>query len=64
MATNTERQREYRKRRRAAGLVPVTGFVPAALSGEIMRLMQRLAENRDLELGPVRNVRTGRLERI
>ena len=64
MATAAERQAEFRKRKREAGLVPVTGFVPARHVGDVTRLLQKLCEDENLELGTLRNVKTGRLVKI
>lgn len=63
MATAAERQAKRRKKLEGDGLVPVTGYVPAALAGELMAIMKMLCEDRSLEVGPLRNVVTGRLVR-
>lgn len=56
-----ERQAAYRKRLKEKGLLPVTVFVPAIYVGEITSIANKLAEDRDLELGPLRNAATGKL---
>jgi hypothetical protein len=62
MATNAERQKEYRKRMRERGLVPVTAYVPADQVGSITLQLSRLCdEGVTLELGPLRNYVTGKL---
>lgn len=64
MATNAQRQAEFRKRMKAQGYVQVTGWVKANQASDVMILMKRLAESDELEIGPVRNVKTGKLQRL
>lgn len=62
MATSAERQKEYRKRMRDKGLVPLTAYVPADQVGHIMATLSRLCdEGVTLELGPLKNYVTGKL---
>ena len=63
MASSADRQKEFRKRMEAEGYIQVTGWVPAAQASDVRILMKRLMTDADLEVGPLRNVRTGRLER-
>ncbi len=58
-ANAAKRQREFRARLEEQGLVSVTGFVPAHLAGDLRDIMRILCEDRDLEVGPFRNTRTG-----
>lgn len=39
MATAAERQKAFRKSMKEKGLIPVTGYVPAHLAGEILSLI-------------------------
>lgn len=64
MATAAERQAKLRAKRKAEGLVPVTVYVPAQQVAAVMLLAERLCADRDTEVGPVRNVRTGRLGKL
>lgn len=64
MATSAERQREFRKRMKEKGLVPVTVYVPGGYAGEIMLAAEKLCRDRDLSLGALRNTKTGRLVSI
>lgn len=59
--TSAERQREWRKRRMAEGLVSVTVMVRETQAADVRQVCDRLARDGDLEIGALRNVRTGRL---
>ncbi|RWO96668.1 MAG: hypothetical protein EOQ98_21860 [Mesorhizobium sp.] len=58
------RQRAFKKRMSDDGFVQVTGWVRSHQAADIAALMKRLKEDTDLEPGPMRNTRTGRLERV
>lgn len=66
MATSAERQRAFRLRKKAEGLVQVTGLVPRNAQADVMILMQMLRENPNLELAVqcLRDTETGRFVRI
>lgn len=62
--SSAERQREFRKRKQAAGLVPVSLLLPSRHLGAFLLLAERLRNDPDLEIGSVRNSRSGRLEKL
>lgn len=62
--TNTQRQRAYKARQKAKGLEQVSGWVLPHQVAEVQLLFKRLAADRDLNVGPVRNEATGRLEKL
>lgn len=64
MATSAERQRAFRERQRAAGLTAFAALVPSRHVGALADLVRRLREDESLEIGPLRNTRTGRLEKL
>lgn len=64
MATSAERQRSYRAKMADAGLVPLTVYVPRDQQAAVYNLANRLCDDRNLEVGPVRNVVTGKMERV
>lgn len=64
MATNAERQRAFRARKRAEGFSSLTLLVPERHRAELELLAQRLRADPDLEVGSPRNSRTGRLEKL
>lgn len=61
---NAERQRAYKARLKAQGLEQVSGWVLPHQVPEVQLLFKRLAADRDLTVGPVRNEATGRLEKL
>ena len=63
MSSSAERQRRFRARARALGVVQITGYVPASQAAAVRRLMEALLENRGLELGSLKDVKTGRYVR-
>lgn len=63
MATNAERQAAFRRRQAEAGLRSVTVMVPSRQVAAVMMLAAQLVKDRDLEVGLIRNVRTGRYQR-
>lgn len=66
MATQTpaQRQKAFRQKMADKGLVPVTGYVPAHLAGEMMAIMKQLADNPHLEPALLRDTISGRLVRV
>lgn len=64
MATAAERQKAFRKSMKEKGLIPVTGYVPAHLAGEIMAMMRQLAEHKHLEPALLRDTVTGKLVKM
>lgn len=64
MATAAERQKAFRESQKQKGLVPVTVYVPVSEMGDIQIVARMLCENRDLVMGPCRDVKTGRLVSI
>lgn len=58
------RQAALRDRKRKAGLVPATVWIPAAERPALIQLAERLAADPDLTCGPLRRISTGRLERV
>lgn len=64
MATNAERQRAYKARAKAAGLVQVTGLVHPHQAAELYALMKMLKADRDYAVGPARHEPTGQLRRV
>jgi hypothetical protein len=54
MSTSRKRQKLYRRRMIDAGLVQVTGWVPADEAAAVKLLMRALAENTNLTPGPAR----------
>lgn len=61
--TGAERQLAFRKQKLQEGLVPVTCYVPAGLAAAFMDAARLLCAERGLELGPLRDTRTGKLVR-
>ena len=61
--SNANRQREFRKRMEEQGFVQVTGWVPASQMADVQSVMRRLRDDGDLEIGTLRNTRTGRAVR-
>jgi hypothetical protein len=56
-----ERQRRWRERQLAKGIVTVTVDVPASAASDVRVLAEALRKNVDLVIGPLRNIRSGRL---
>lgn len=46
------------------GMKEITGWVPANRAASVKDLMQALGERPDCEIGPLRNIATGKLERL
>lgn len=64
MATAKERQAAFRARMKAEGKVTVTGIVHEHQMADLMQLMKLLRDNPDLEVGLVRNTKTGRYRKL
>lgn len=64
MATAKERQAAFRARLAAEGKRPVNGIVHEHQMADVLLLMQMLRDNPDLEVGLVRNTRTGRYQKL
>lgn len=64
MNRNAERQRAFRARKAAAGLVQVTGFVHQSQLAEVQMLFRQLASDRNLTVGPVRHEPSGKLRKL
>lgn len=65
MSTSAERQRKFRARVYAeSGLRQVTLLVPEEHMAALKMVGQMLCEDRNLEPGPLRNVKTGRLVKV
>lgn len=62
--TSAERQRAFRERKLAEGLSALTVIAPKRHHAALAMLVKRLAEDPNLELGALRNTRTGRLEKL
>lgn len=62
--TNTERQRAFRAKMKARGGAQVHGWVYRHQSPDLQALIKFLGSNPDLEVGPVRDTRTGKLVKI
>lgn len=63
MSENARRQREFRARRIEAGFQPITIWVPAEHASDFKVAADKVCEDRNLSLGPLRNVVTGKLQR-
>ena len=59
-----DRQATYRQRMEALGMVQVSGWVHRTQAPEVVGLMQNLRINADLTVGPIRNTRTGKLQKL
>lgn len=55
------RQESYREKQLAAGLVQVSAWIPAHAASGFYIAAERLRSNRDLEFGPLRSMRSGKL---
>lgn len=58
------RQAAFRRRQEADGMVQVTGFVPGSVASEVQQLIRRLRADPALTVGPLRNVVTGKLDKL
>ena len=63
--TNAQRQAIYRNRKAQIGLIQVTTMLPAEQAARFRSIAAKIAamltENPDLEIGTLRNTRTGKL---
>lgn len=64
MATTKERQASYRQRLEAEGKTSASGVVHRHQLPDVLALMRLLRDNPDLEIGLLRNVRTGRYQKL
>jgi hypothetical protein len=64
VTSNAIRQRRRRARLRAEGVTEITVTVPQVEAGSVTALAARLLDDRDLTVGPLRRISTGRLERV
>ena len=62
--TNAERQRAFRQRKRAEGLVACAVMVPAAQAAVIMMIAERMREDRNLTVSVLRDEVSGRLVKL
>ena len=62
--TNAERQRAFRARRRAEGLVSCTVQVPADQAAVIMMIAERMRSDRNLTVSVLRDQASGRLVKL
>lgn len=62
--TNAERQARFRAKKAEAGLRQITAMVHSRQMADVLELLRQLAENPDLEVGLVRNVKTGRYQKL
>lgn len=62
--TNAERQRAFRQRKQAEGLVSVTVMVHPSQAAELTLACELLRMDRDLVLATLRNVRSGQFKKI
>lgn len=63
MASSKVRQSYYRERMRTQGYESVTVWVPFKQSADFREVAKQLCANGSLELGPLRNVETGKLQK-
>lgn len=64
MASSAERQRAFKAKLAEQGLRQVFGYVHEHQLSDLLLLVARLRDNPDLQVGPVRNTATGRIERL
>ena len=62
--TNAERQRAFRARKRAEGLVACTVMVPADQFAVIQMIAERMREDRNLTVSVLRDGVSGRLVKL
>jgi hypothetical protein len=63
MTTTAQRQAEFKKRMKDGGFVQVSAWVHAHQAADVSNALKLLKEDADLEIGPLRNVVTGRLRK-
>jgi len=64
MQTCKQRQSNFRNKMKEQGNVQVTGYVSEQQAAEIKEVMRRLKDDHDLEVGLLRDTRTGRYEKV
>lgn len=64
MATNAERQRAFRARKRAEGLVACTVMVPDEQFAVLQMIAERMRANPNLTVSVLRDQLTGRLVKL
>jgi hypothetical protein len=62
--STAERQAAFRARKREAGLVSVTVMIPAHLEAQLRAAAARLMREAGLELGPLRESKSGKLRKL
>jgi len=63
MSSSAARQAALRKRMQEKGFVQVTVWVPAEQTAAVTLAAKTLCENESFELGPMRNVESGKLHK-
>lgn len=58
------RQNAFKQRMKAKGYARVGGWVLQAAAGDVQHLIDRLNQDPDLSVGPVRRLSTGKLEKL
>lgn len=64
MASSTERSKRFIAAREAEGLERVVLWLPSTAVADFQAAAKRIAANRDLDFGPLRNSATGKLEKL
>lgn len=64
VTSNALRQRRRRARLASSGITEITVTIPQVEAGTLKALAARLLDDRDLTVGPLRRISTGRLERV
>jgi len=62
--STADRAKAFKARMQAQGLRQVNVWVPADKMGQLQMLAELLRGDSEIEVGPARNVRTGRLVRV
>jgi hypothetical protein len=63
MSSSAARQAALRKRMQEKGFIQVTVWVPVAQASTVTLAAKTLCENETFELGPMRNVASGKLHK-
>lgn len=64
MASAVERQRAFMKREAEAGRKQVSGIINEAQAPYVLSMLRQLRANPDLVPATLRNVRTGKFEKV
>ena len=64
MVSGAERMRRWRQRKRAEGLIVVSVVVPASAAADLNQIAEALRSDNQLELGPLRDRRSGKLRSV